>query len=385
MADVTTADDGRNREPERPRGVVALADESPDELPALLALAVGVAILAIAIVWPTIDPGNDANQRRTVAAEAAASDDHGEGEAGADDESADASEDGPEDGSENSAAGGLDLAALRVGLSGLGLGDVDLSADDGVVTASGQVPDEGTRATVIDYLGSQPGVESVIDELSIAPAADSTQGDATLTAAQASVVLTGTVPDEATAQLIYDRAVSIYSEDQVDNQMVVDADRAPPTQITIAGALTDEVLFRQISTAFDDLDGVEVAPLEIALEESGELETSLNSLEPIQFASGSAIIDEASSAILDEAADFLTASPDVAVEIGGHTDSRGSDESNQTLSQDRADAVKAALVERGVSNDLSAVGFGERRLKIDPDDTPEAQQENRRIEFRLLN
>jgi outer membrane protein OmpA-like peptidoglycan-associated protein len=54
------------------------------------------------------------------------------------------------------------------------------------------------------------------------------------------------------------------------------------------------------------------------------------------------------------------------------------------LSQARADAVKAALEERGVTNELIAVGFGEQRLKISPDDTAEAQQANRRIEFRIL-
>ena len=69
MADVITHEEGR-REPQRPKGAVSLADESPDELPALLAIAVGVAILAIAIVWPTIDPLNQGDNPEVAATEA---------------------------------------------------------------------------------------------------------------------------------------------------------------------------------------------------------------------------------------------------------------------------------------------------------------------------
>ncbi|MDH5519472.1 MAG: OmpA family protein [Acidimicrobiia bacterium] len=370
MPDEITHDE-RRREPERPKGAVALADESPDELPALLAIAVGVAILAIAIVWPTIDPLN-----RDDGSEAATTEQI--------EEAAEPAGETPSEESEE-AESGIDLPAIVTGLTGLGFGDLDLSAAGAVVTATGEVADEEARTQVLDFIAGQPGVESVIDELTIAaPEIDAAQGEATVDAAQASVILTGTVPDQATADAVYERAVAVYSEEQVDNQLVVDESRTIPTQITIAGAMTDPVLFDQISTAFDDLEGVEVATRSIALEESSELETSLNSLDPIQFASGSAIIEPESAAILDEAAAFLNDNPDVAVEIGGHTDSRGSEESNQALSQARADAVKAALEERGVANQLNAVGFGERRLRVDPDDTPEAQQQNRRIEFRLL-
>lgn len=371
MADEITHDE-RRREPKRPKGAVALADESPDELPALLAVAVGVAILAIAIVWPTIDP---LNQDDTSEASATEQIEEATEPAGAETSSEESEE----------AASGIDLPAIVAGLTGLGFGNLDLTAAGAAVTATGDVADDAARTQVLDFIAGQPGVESVIDELTIAaPEVAAAQGEATVDAAQASVVLTGTVPDQATADAIYDRAVAVYSEEQVDNQLVVDESRTVPTQVTIAGAMTDPVLFDQISAAFDDLAGVEVATRSIALEESSELESSLNTLEPIQFASGSAIIEPESAAILDEAAAFLNDNPDAAVEIGGHTDSRGSGESNQALSQARADAVKDALEERGVTNDLRAVGFGERRLRVDPDDTPEAQQENRRIEFRLL-
>lgn len=373
MAEQMTDEDDELRR-RRPAGV-PLADEGPDELPALLAIAVGVAILAVTVVWPTIAPGND-DDDAAVEVVAEAEEDEAEGEAEED-----------EDEAEEPDVEALDLAALLAGLGGLGIDGIDgidLSADGGVLTATGDVPDEAARTAVIDYLASQPGVEQVIDELTIAEAEVVGNGEATLTAAQASIVVTGVVPDQATADLLVERAASIYSEAQVDNQLEIDATRSAPTQITISGALTDEVLYNQVVNGFGDIDGVEVTTTDIALEESGELEASLNSLEPIQFASGSSLIQPESEPILDEAAELLSANAAAALEIGGHTDSRGSDESNQTLSQARAEAVKAALEARGVTNELTAVGFGERRLKVEPDDTPEAQQENRRIEFRLV-
>ncbi len=360
MADLTTEEEERRLAAERRRGV-ALADEDQDELPALLAIAVGIAILAVTLVWPSIAPTNDDTAAAPAVEEVVEQEEPTEAEVVL-----------------------PDVPAMLAGLGALGFSGIDLSADGNVVTATGEVADDEARQEVLAFLGAQPGVDSVVDNLTLAQAEAPEAAAVNVAAAQASVVLTGTVPDEATEQAIFERAVSVYSEPQVDNQLVVDPNTTPPVQVTISGAMTDDVLFSQVVGAFGDIDGVEVDN-QLVLQESGELEASLNSLEPIQFASGSAIIDAASAEVLDEAAGFLTDNPDVAIEIGGHTDSTGSDESNETLSQDRADAVLGALRERGVENEITAVGFGERRLKVDPDDTEEARAQNRRIEFRILN
>ncbi|MDH3294963.1 MAG: OmpA family protein, partial [Acidimicrobiia bacterium] len=73
------------------------------------------------------------------------------------------------------------------------------------------------------------------------------------------------------------------------------------------------------------------------------------------------------------------------VEIVGHTDDLGPEDENLILSQDRADAVKARLVELGIEETrLTARGEGEQSPLID-EDTPEARARNRRIEFRLIS
>ena len=73
--------------------------------------------------------------------------------------------------------------------------------------------------------------------------------------------------------------------------------------------------------------------------------------------------------------------PTAQVQIVGYTDSDGTPESNLTLSQERADAVKTYLVGRGVPADsLTTLGKGEADPLV-PNDTPENKAKNRRIEL----
>jgi OOP family OmpA-OmpF porin len=92
--------------------------------------------------------------------------------------------------------------------------------------------------------------------------------------------------------------------------------------------------------------------------------------------------------ILDEAAQTLKDNPDVNVMISGHTDSIGSDEYNQRLSERRAQAVKQYLVSQGIAaSRLSTEGRGERE-PIAPNtkdgrDNPEGRAMNRRAELKV--
>lgn len=110
-------------------------------------------------------------------------------------------------------------------------------------------------------------------------------------------------------------------------------------------------------------------------------------LEPIQFATGSAEILPESVPTLNNAIGILSGAPAGSeVEVGGHTDSVGSAESNQALSEARAQSVQAYLTDGGVDADiLSATGYGETELLNDPDETDEQKAENRRIEFKILD
>ena len=90
--------------------------------------------------------------------------------------------------------------------------------------------------------------------------------------------------------------------------------------------------------------------------------------------------------ILEEAVTLLKNTDSVIdVRVEGHTDSRGSDAYNMTLSQSRAESVAAYLVSRGVnSSSLIPVGMGETS-PIANNDTAEGQAANRRVDFIVHN
>lgn len=105
--------------------------------------------------------------------------------------------------------------------------------------------------------------------------------------------------------------------------------------------------------------------------------------ESIQFAAGSATIAPESRATIDRLRDALEGCPDAAFEIGGHTDSQGSESGNQRLSEDRARAVLGALRSDALPLlAMTAKGYGESEPVAD-NDTEEGRAQNRRIAFTL--
>jgi outer membrane protein OmpA-like peptidoglycan-associated protein len=101
----------------------------------------------------------------------------------------------------------------------------------------------------------------------------------------------------------------------------------------------------------------------------------------INFETGKSTIDPASAKTLDAAAAALKAAADMRAEVAGHTDNVGTPEANLTLSQDRAQAVMAALVERGINADrLTAKGYGQT-APIADNRSEEGRAKNRRVEL----
>ncbi|MEU2955637.1 OmpA family protein [Streptomyces xanthochromogenes] len=82
----------------------------------------------------------------------------------------------------------------------------------------------------------------------------------------------------------------------------------------------------------------------------------------VYFEPTSSVVSSASYADIANSTGFMNAFPQRYAIIEGHTDSVGTDEENQRLSQRRADAVKACMVKGGIaSNRLQAVGYGEAK------------------------
>ena len=105
----------------------------------------------------------------------------------------------------------------------------------------------------------------------------------------------------------------------------------------------------------------------------------------VRFANGSSNIDRRSEPLLDQISEALKANPDVGtLRIDGYTDNVGDPRFNQRLSEERAAAVRAALIKRGVDGDrLTTRGFGETH-PLAPNKSPGGRANNRRVEFIIL-
>jgi outer membrane protein OmpA-like peptidoglycan-associated protein len=104
----------------------------------------------------------------------------------------------------------------------------------------------------------------------------------------------------------------------------------------------------------------------------------------LSFPIGGASLPSGDLPALDRIASVLVQHPELMARIEGHTDSSGREEANLTLSQERAQAVKQALVERGASPErIEAVGLGET-WPIADNGTRAGRDRNRRIEIYLV-
>jgi outer membrane protein OmpA-like peptidoglycan-associated protein len=84
---------------------------------------------------------------------------------------------------------------------------------------------------------------------------------------------------------------------------------------------------------------------------------------------------------LAKVAGILIAYPGLNIEVGGYTDNVGGDDMNQTLSENRAGAVRDYLVQQGVPNaSVTAKGYG-NTLPVASNDNASGRQENRRVEL----
>lgn len=87
---------------------------------------------------------------------------------------------------------------------------------------------------------------------------------------------------------------------------------------------------------------------------------------------------------LDRLTKLLNDNPTLKIELGSHTDSKGSDEYNMKLSDNRSKSVVAYLITKGIAaGRLVAKGYGETKA-IDTNDTEAGRQNNRRTEFKIL-
>jgi len=105
----------------------------------------------------------------------------------------------------------------------------------------------------------------------------------------------------------------------------------------------------------------------------------------VLFTSGRADLKVGATSNLDRLVTFLSQYPSRNIEIEGHTDSVGSDDYNQDLSQRRADSVRSYLMQQGINSQrIAASGKGEHQPVAD-NDSAGGRQLNRRVEIIIEN
>jgi outer membrane protein OmpA-like peptidoglycan-associated protein len=135
------------------------------------------------------------------------------------------------------------------------------------------------------------------------------------------------------------------------------------------------------------IDNVSVTALDTrqplsVIESEKEIQISLGA--EVLFDSGRFVLRPAAADALQKVAVLLKSYGNQPIAIAGHTDSVGRPEANQTLSENRATAVKEWLTSRGgvPANRISTRGYGQSQPAA-TNDTAEGRQKNRRVEIRI--
>ncbi|MBM74067.1 MAG: hypothetical protein CMK59_01595 [Proteobacteria bacterium] len=137
---------------------------------------------------------------------------------------------------------------------------------------------------------------------------------------------------------------------------------------------------REVYNDVEDDDGCPDESMRVQVQKD-----SIRIADKIFFDFGLATIKEESFGLLDELSSVILAYPEISlIRIEGHTDNIGEVQKNLTLSQERAEAVRLALIERGVEEErLESMGYGESK-PVQTNDTEAGREKNRRVEFIIV-
>ena len=246
-------------------------------------------------------------------------------------------------------------AATAPGERAFSLGTIGLSGDAGRIVLSGTVPDEATKERLLKPARVLWGRDHVVDNLTVKPGAAPLWWRAR--------------PVDVLARLRQLGSFDLRTNgDSLQLKGV-----APSEAIRGATANGATIWFVDQASAHVDLSvdnsgGGTAAPSDALLNER------------IEFATNESVLPEAAKARLTEIASLLK-DDDRVIVITGHTDNQGTDDVNQPLSLARAESVRTFLVSQGVpAAHLQAMGAGASQPVAD-NATEEGRQRNRRIAF----
>ena len=239
---------------------------------------------------------------------------------------------------------------------------------EGALLITGRLPDERIRSAVDAFARARFGSESVTLEARLDPDLPAGWSVRTLAALEALAEL-------HTGQIV-------LRDDRLDLGGVSgNPDASDQVTRVLSERLGPEARFTIRVRYDEEFDPVAQAPT------PARCEARINAIlaeRTITFAPGSSRPDRDSAATLDAIAEVLRDCGELPLEIAGHTDSQGRAETNQRLSQERAEAVVNALLERRVLvAGMVARGYGPDQPIAD-NATAAGREANRRIEISLV-
>lgn len=227
----------------------------------------------------------------------------------------------------------------------------------GQVLVSGTVPDEASKAAILARVREVYGSEKVVDQLSV-----------------------GSVMLPANWNAYVKKVVSPQLKLISRGELAIDG-----TTVIMRGEVANEAQRQQIASSIaTSLNSTYTIKngLRVSVSEQGLLDQALAD-RIVEFNSSEAILTAQGKIILDEMVPVLAKLKDRKVEIIGHTDNQGLRASNISLSRARADSVKLYLAAKGVNtHNMTTSGQGPDR-PVTSNDSADGRSRNRRIEFRI--
>lgn len=231
------------------------------------------------------------------------------------------------------------------------------STDNAPVVVSGTVADEASKAGLLARLREVYGAARVVDQLAI-----------------------GTVATPANWNAYVQRLIGPNLKMITRGQLKVDGN-AISLRGDVANEMQRQSIASDIATSLNPTYTVNNG-LRVVASGQTMLDAALAD-RIIEFESGKATLTESGMGILDQISAVLLKLRNKKVDVIGHTDNSGSRASNLSLSQARAEAVKAYIVTKGIDPASIAVsGEGPDRPVAD-NSAPDGRARNRRIEFKV--
>ena len=246
--------------------------------------------------------------------------------------------------------------------------------------------------TVSAGAGTEGGIGAITDEGSIAGGMGRTgeSGDEA-SQMQATSTIRGEVKEKYTDRPLSgtveatttfdDGSIAHREEGFRDGSFEIDVPREGGTDILISSpGFTFETITLPDEEAIDDLS---LAGIEVSLSRASKGEQIR--VDSIHFETDKANLEPGSIPTMRKLYDMMRENPGIRIEIAGHTDSMGSEEVNQRLSELRAESVAAWLIQNGISSTrIVAKGHGETKPIAD-NATEEGRLRNRRTEILILD